>query len=93
MPMPQNSNLESQITFLVEVDKLKSVLRRNYVIHGDRRENSAEHSWHAALFEAATAPEQSLRKQLTVLRPFYTIMKLTVAGGMKMESNVFACSL
>jgi 5'-deoxynucleotidase YfbR-like HD superfamily hydrolase len=47
--MPENSNLESQITFLVEVDKLKSVLRRNYVIHGNRRENSAEHSWHAAL--------------------------------------------
>ena len=46
----ENSNLESQITFLVEVDKLKSVLRRNYVIHGNRRENSAEHSWHVALF-------------------------------------------
>jgi putative hydrolase of HD superfamily len=55
MPMPQNSNLESQITFLVEVDKLKSVLRRNYVIHGDRRENSAEHSWHAALFAMVLA--------------------------------------
>jgi putative hydrolase of HD superfamily len=48
--MAESSNLESQITFLVEVDKLKSVLRRNYVIHGNRRENSAEHSWHVALF-------------------------------------------
>jgi putative hydrolase of HD superfamily len=48
--MPENSNLESQIIFLIEVDRLKSVLRRNYVIHGNRRENSAEHSWHVALF-------------------------------------------
>jgi putative hydrolases of HD superfamily len=47
--MSESSNLESQITFLVEVDKLKSVLRRNYVIHGNRRENSAEHSWHVTL--------------------------------------------
>jgi putative hydrolases of HD superfamily len=48
--MPENSNLESQIAFLIEVDKLKSVLRRNYLIHGNRRENSAEHSWHVTLF-------------------------------------------
>jgi hypothetical protein len=40
--MPENSNLERQITFLVEVDKLKSVLRRNYVIHSNRRENSTK---------------------------------------------------
>jgi putative hydrolase of HD superfamily len=53
--MPQNANLEAQIAFLVEVDKLKSVLRRNYVIHGDRRENSAEHSWHVALFAMVLA--------------------------------------
>ena len=53
--MPQNANLEAQIAFLVEVDKLKSVLRRNYAIHGDRRENSAEHSWHVALFAMVLA--------------------------------------
>jgi putative hydrolase of HD superfamily len=47
--MSQSANLESQIVFIVEVDKLKSVLRRNYAIHCDRKENSAEHSWHAAL--------------------------------------------
>ena len=53
--MAQNANLEAQIAFLVEVDRLKSVLRRNYVIHGDRRENSAEHSWHVALFAMVLA--------------------------------------
>lgn len=41
--------LSQQIAFLLELDKLKSVLRRSYLTHGDRRENSAEHSWHIVL--------------------------------------------
>ncbi len=35
--------------FIVEVDKLKSVLRRSRLMNGTRLENSAEHSWHLAL--------------------------------------------
>jgi putative hydrolase of HD superfamily len=45
----QRERLERQIEFIVELDKLKSVFRRSYVIGADRRENSAEHSWQAAL--------------------------------------------
>src|SRR5712671_972929 len=41
--------LERQIQFLLEIDKLKSVYRRTYLIDADRRENSAEHSWHLAI--------------------------------------------
>jgi len=41
--------LSQQIAFIMELDKLKSVLRRSYLTHGERRENSAEHSWHIAL--------------------------------------------
>ena len=41
--------LEQQIDFLVEVDKLKNVLRQSYLTNGERRENDAEHSWHFAL--------------------------------------------
>ncbi|MCE7982025.1 MAG: HD domain-containing protein [Caldilinea sp. CFX5] len=41
--------LAQQIAFIMELDKLKSVLRRSYVTHANRRENSAEHSWHIAL--------------------------------------------
>lgn len=40
--------LERQIAFLAEIDRLKSVIRRSYLIDGSRRENSAEHSWHLA---------------------------------------------
>ena len=35
--------------FLVEVDRLKQVLRRTSIVGNDRRENSAEHSWHVTL--------------------------------------------
>lgn len=41
--------LTRQIDFVVELDKLKSVLRRSYVLGTERRENSAEHSWQVAL--------------------------------------------
>ena len=41
--------LEQQIAFIVEIDRLKSVLRQNYIADGSRRENTAEHSWHVAM--------------------------------------------
>jgi putative hydrolase of HD superfamily len=44
-----NERLAQQIAFLVEVDRLKTVLRRTPVSDNSRLENSAEHSWHLAL--------------------------------------------
>lgn len=44
-----NQRLAQQIQFILEVDKLKNVIRRTYVPGTDRRENSAEHSWQLAL--------------------------------------------
>lgn len=45
-----------QIAFLNEADRLKSVLRSNVLQDLSRRENSAEHSWHVALYALAFAP-------------------------------------
>ena len=44
-----NKQLTQQINFMREIDKLKSVARFSYLLTKERRENSAEHSWHAAL--------------------------------------------
>ena len=44
-----NERLNAQLRFILEVDKLKRVLRQNLLVDGSRRENSAEHSWHLAL--------------------------------------------
>jgi putative hydrolase of HD superfamily len=43
------NRLEKQLQFIVEIDKVKSVLRRTKIFHGNRHENDAEHSWHIAL--------------------------------------------
>ncbi len=41
--------LQQQIDFLLEIDKLKGIVRRSYVMGGARRENTAEHSWHLVM--------------------------------------------
>lgn len=47
--------LERQIAFILEVDRLKSILRRSYLPNETRRENSAEHSWHLAVMALVLA--------------------------------------
>ncbi len=43
------NRFEKQLSFLIEIDKMKSVFRRTMLIDLTRRENDAEHSWHFAL--------------------------------------------
>ena len=47
--------LAQQIQFVIEIDKLKQVLRQTLLTNGARRENSAEHSWHIALMAIVLA--------------------------------------
>ena len=42
--------IRRQLAFLSELDRLKSVMRQSPLIDRTRRENSAEHSWHLAMF-------------------------------------------
>ncbi|MEU6723004.1 HD domain-containing protein [Nonomuraea wenchangensis] len=42
----EDRRLNAQIAFAVEIDKLKRIIRRNHLIDGSRRENTAEHSWY-----------------------------------------------
>lgn len=52
--------LAQQFAFLVEADRLKSVLRGTTLHDRSRRENSAEHSWHICLY-ALTLAEHAER--------------------------------
>jgi putative hydrolase of HD superfamily len=45
----KKDRFKQQIEFILEVDKLKQVLRQTILMDKSRRENSAEHSWHIAL--------------------------------------------
>jgi putative hydrolase of HD superfamily len=47
--------LDSQVAFLLEADRLKTVLRQSPLTDRSRRENSAEHSWHLALMALVLA--------------------------------------
>ncbi|MBU5479916.1 HD domain-containing protein [Blautia sp. MSJ-19] len=41
--------LEKQMKFILEVDKVKKIIRQTYLTDGSRKEDDAEHSWHLAL--------------------------------------------
>ncbi len=49
------TRIDAQLAFLIEADKLKSILRATTLCDGSRRENSGEHSWHIALYAMVMA--------------------------------------
>jgi putative hydrolase of HD superfamily len=51
--------LDAQFSFLLEADKLKTIERANQIMTRARFENTAEHSWHAALLALICAPYAS----------------------------------
>jgi putative hydrolase of HD superfamily len=58
--------LEKQLGFLREIDRLKAVVRQSPLLDKSRKENSAEHSWHLAMYalllsEYACAPVNTNR--------------------------------
>lgn len=42
--------LQQQIEFLIEIDRVKQIVRQSRVIGDLRNENDAEHSWHLAMY-------------------------------------------
>jgi putative hydrolase of HD superfamily len=62
-----HERLERQIRFILEVDKLKEVLRQTLCTQSRRAENDAEHSWHICLATIVLA-EHANEPGLDVLR-------------------------
>ena len=50
------AEIESVVEFVLELEKLKAVMRKTRPIGQARYENSAEHSWQLALFALSLAP-------------------------------------
>jgi putative hydrolase of HD superfamily len=46
----EETALTQQLMFLREIDRLKSVVRQSPLLDRSRKENSAEHSWHLAMY-------------------------------------------
>ena len=51
----QTNDLQKQIAFIKEIDKIKYIQRRSKLFNSDRRENDAEHSWHLAMMAIVLA--------------------------------------
>ncbi len=47
--------LTQQIQFILEIDRLKHILRQTLLVDASRQENSAEHSWHLAIMAIVLA--------------------------------------
>lgn len=45
----ETQRFAEQISFLLEMDKMKNIYRQTHVLHEDRAENDAEHAWHLAM--------------------------------------------
>ena len=45
----EQTRLQKQMDFIVEMDKTKQIIRQTYLSDGSRKENDAEHAWHLAL--------------------------------------------
>ena len=45
--------IDQDIEFILEVDKLKNVARKTRNVSNDRYENDAEHSWHICIMAIA----------------------------------------
>ena len=50
-----SERLKKQMDFILEIDKLKAIVRQNFLSDGIRRENDTEHSWHLAVMAVILA--------------------------------------
>ncbi len=59
--MVSHERLAAQFEFILEIDNLKNTFRRNLILHGERYENSAEHSWSLALMAVLMAEHAAVK--------------------------------
>lgn len=66
-----SQKLSNQIKFIKEIDKMKTVLRQNWVIDKSKQEDDAEHSWHAAtlamIFSEYAKPTVNVDRSIKML--------------------------
>jgi putative hydrolase of HD superfamily len=64
----KKDRLDKQIEFILEIDKLKGVMRRTILTDGSRHENSAEHSWHLAVMAILLAEYSKSENELDLFK-------------------------
>lgn len=60
--------IQNELDFIIAVDALKNVERRNFNADDQRRENTAEHSWQIIIFAQILYPYAQQKEQIDLLR-------------------------
>lgn len=76
--------LEKEINFILALDSLKSVDRRNFNLDDSRRENTAEHSWQIVVFAQVLLPYAKNKDQIDLLR---VIKMLSIHDVVEIEAG------
>ena len=61
----RNNRLQEQLQFILEIDKLKKIVRQSPLTDQSRKENDAEHSWHLAVM-AILLSEYAKERQIDI---------------------------
>lgn len=66
------TDFEKQISFIMELDKIKKINRQTYLSDASRKENDAEHSWHLALMAFVLA--EYANEEIDVLKTMKMVL-------------------
>ena len=76
--------LEKEIQFILALDALKKVNRRNFNLDDSRRENTAEHSWQIVVFAQVLLPYAKDKGRIDLLR---VIRMLSIHDVVEIEAG------
>lgn len=76
--------LEKEIQFILALDTLKSVNRRNFNLDDSRRENTAEHSWQIVVLAQILYPYAKNKEQIDLLK---VIRMLSIHDVVEIEAG------
>ncbi len=76
--------LEKEIQFILALDALKNVNRRNFNLDNSRRENTAEHSWQIVVFAQILLPYAKNKNKIDLLR---VIKMLSIHDVVEIEAG------
>ena len=76
--------LQKEIDFILALDALKNVNRRNFNLDNLRRENTAEHSWQIVVFAQILLPYAKDKEQIDLLR---VIKMLSIHDVVEIEAG------
>ncbi len=62
-----NHRFKQQLDFIIEIDRLKKVVRQTLLMDSSKQENDAEHSWHMAL-SILLLEEYAILKNVNLLK-------------------------